>query len=249
MARWGDDHSGVRTDNYWQSDLTHTLHLGSDEAYLEAFHGLFSRIVADHLVSPTPVALQVINPQFAAQHGVPELAHHHDDRLWQRFSRDPRRVRYDALVTQDFGPYISAYRARFGVDMRSPTADVRLAEFCLALPETQFWRNGESRSLVRRAFAGQLPSSVLRNRLRGMQAADWFERLSGAREQFHAELERLERSDLACQVLDLTRMRELLERLPASAGATRTDYITYQGILQRGFMIGAFLCWFEAGAL
>nr|WP_256439737.1 asparagine synthase-related protein [Candidatus Chloroploca mongolica] len=225
------------------------MHLGSDEAYLEAFHGLFSRIVADHLVSPTPVALQVINPQFAAQHGVPELAHHHDDRLWQRFSRDPRRVRYDALVTQDFGPYISAYRARFGVDMRSPTADVRLAEFCLALPETQFWRNGESRSLVRRAFAGQLPSSVLRNRLRGMQAADWFERLSGAREQFHAELERLERSDLACQVLDLTRMRELLERLPASAGATRTDYITYQGILQRGFMIGAFLCWFEAGAL
>ena len=106
----------------------------------------------------------------------------------------------------------------YGVDMRSPTADVRLTEFCLALPEDQYMRNGQPRSLIRRAMVGQLPPLVLENRRRGLQAADWFERLLGARAQVGAELARMERSELARRVLDLDRLRQLHERLPTNAG-------------------------------
>jgi len=186
-----------------------------------------------------------INPIFAAAQRVPELAWDRKHTLRFRPSADTRRARYEALTTQDFGAYISAYRAMFGVDMRSPTADVRLAEFCLALPEEQHWRAGESRALVRRAMAGQLPPAVLANRERGLQAADWFERLLGAQDQVGAELARLERSDLAQRVLDLPKMRRLFEHLPTSSANNLADYLAYQWVLQTGLMVGAFLCWFE----
>ena len=33
-----------------------------------------------------------------------------------------------------------AYSAMYGVDIRDPTADARIAEFCLSLPEEQYRR-------------------------------------------------------------------------------------------------------------
>ena len=189
-----------------------------------------------------------INPVFAAAQNATELAHDSNDALRLRPRANTRPLRYDALATQDFGAYVSGYRAMFGIDMRSPTADVRLAEFCLALPEDQFWRDGESRRLVRRAMAGRLPTEVLENNRRGMQAADWFERLLAARAQVAAELARIERSEAAQSVLDLPRLRELYDRLPANTAAATGDFVTYIYVLQGGLMLGAFLRWFEDGA-
>jgi asparagine synthase (glutamine-hydrolysing) len=116
----------------------------------------------------------------------------------------------------------------------------------MALPEEQFRRNGESRSLIRRAMAGVLPPVVLNNRRRGMQAADWFDRLAGAHALVGGELARLEKSELAQRVLDLSRMRQLYERLPAGVSAPADD--GYQAVLERGLMVGRWLTWFEAGA-
>ncbi len=160
---------------------------------------------------------------------------------------DPRRIRRDALAGQDVGVYVTAYRAMFGVDTRSPAADARLAEFCLALPEEQFLREGEPRSLVRRAMAGRLPACVLENHRRGLQAADWFERLVAARVEVAACLQRMERSALARRVLDLGRLREALDRLPEVPGGSKRDHREFYRILQQGVMLGRFLCWFEAG--
>jgi len=189
-----------------------------------------------------------INPAFAAVHGAPDLARERSNAVCARLRPNTRPLRYEALASQDFGAYISAYRAMFGVDMRSPTADVRLAEFCLALPEDQFWRDGESRRLIRRAMAGRLPPAVLDNNQRGMQAADWFERLVAARAQVAAELARLERSETAQRVLDLPRLRALYDRLPPNAAAATGDFAAYMHVLQGGLMLGAFLRWFEDGA-
>ena len=195
-----------------------------------------------------PWRLSPIHPDFAAAHGVTEAALDRRLTLNARPKVDTRQIRYEALANQDGGAYLSAYRAMYGVDMRSPTADVRLTEFCLALPEDQYMRNGQPRSLIRRAMVGQLPPLVLENRRRGLQAADWFERLLGARAQVGAELARMERSELARRVLDLDRLRQLHERLPTNAGEAPSADRTYQWTLQGGLMVGAFLCWFEAGA-
>jgi len=127
------------------------------------------------------LARSPINPALAAGYHLAELARAGAIRKPPQSVADLRLARYEALASQDFGAYLSGYRAMFGVDMRSPTADVRLAEFCLALPEEQYFRDGMPRSFIRRALAGRLPRTVLENRKRGRQASDWFERLADAR--------------------------------------------------------------------
>ncbi len=188
-----------------------------------------------------------INPSFAVANGVTALASKESHACRFGPPPDTREIRCRALAGQDGGPYLSAFRSCFGIDLRSPTADVRIAEFCLALPEDQFLFDGVPRSLIRRAMAGRLPSMVLENRLRGLQAADWFERSTSVRGQIAVELERLERSELAQRVLDLERMRLLVERWPTAGGPVESLMVDYRYVLARGLMAGSFLLWFEAG--
>jgi asparagine synthase (glutamine-hydrolysing) len=188
-----------------------------------------------------------IHPDFAAFERVEERFHDREHDLRNRFKTNTRQGYFEALSRQDFGAYVGPFRAMFGVDFRSPLADPRIASFCLALPEEQYLRGGEPRSLVRRAMAGRLPPEVLANRKRGLQAADWFERLSGARPEIGAELDRLERSDLAHRMLDLARMRRLVECWPQEGWDTDPLKREYGLLLQQGLMVGRFLRWFEQG--
>ncbi|NJP38030.1 asparagine synthase-related protein [Alkalicoccus luteus] len=65
-----------------------------------------------------------------------------------------------------------------GVWNRDPTNDLRLIQFCLAIPEEQFWKNGLDRSLIRRSMKEYLPVEIITNYFsRGMQAADTILRL------------------------------------------------------------------------
>jgi hypothetical protein len=45
-----------------------------------------------------------------------------------------------------------------GIDVRDPTADRRLIEFCLSVPTEQFFRNGVPRALARAALADRVPA-------------------------------------------------------------------------------------------
>ncbi|MCX5786313.1 MAG: asparagine synthase-related protein [Elusimicrobia bacterium] len=186
-----------------------------------------------------------IHPDFAAAYKVDARAREQRYDFRIRSMPASRQIRYDALVAQDLGAFITAFRAMFGVDSRSPLADVRLAEFCLALPEDQFLRDGEPRSLIRRAMAGRLPPEVLSNRKRGLQAADWFEELSGVRAELPAELDRLEKCGLAHRALDLPRLRRLVEYWPKGGYDQVQVTREYSCILERGLMAGRFLRWFE----
>jgi len=95
-------------------------------------------------------------------------------------------------------------------------------------------------------MAGRLPPSVLANRLRGLQAADWFERSTGVRGRIAADVARFERSDLARRALDLARMRRLVEQWPAAGASDDSLMLDYNCVLERGLMVGRFLLWFEA---
>ena len=55
----------------------------------------------------------------------------------------------------------------------------------------------------------RLPPAVLANKKRGLQAADWYERLDASRAAMAVELDRLEQSALARRTLDLTRRRRI----------------------------------------
>lgn len=193
-------------------------------------------------------AFSPIHPDFAAVHKVEERARARRHDFHFRASSNTRAARLKTITgTSDAADGVNAgYRALFGVDGRDPTGDVRIIEFCVALPEEQHQRDGQTRWLLRRALADRLPPEILENRRRGLQAADWFDRLSGAHARILEELSRLERCDLAARALDLARLRRLVERMPHASADADQIMREYRGILELGLMTGCFIRWFEA---
>ena len=130
------------------------------------------------------------------------------------------------------------------LDYRDPTFDRAVIEFCLTVPLEEFLRDGQLRSLSRRAMVGRLPSSTLRRTQRGRQSADWFMNLSAVRGRMAVEVERLRSSPLACRILDLKRMSSLIENWPSDLG--QADLRTSHHItLTRGFSVGRFLMQYD----
>lgn len=70
----------------------------------------------------------------------------------------------EALFCQLSAGYLSEHR---DIYVSHPYAHRPLVEFCLSLPISQHLRDGQSRSLMRRALANRLPARVLRRKSKG----------------------------------------------------------------------------------
>jgi asparagine synthase (glutamine-hydrolysing) len=138
----------------------------------------------------------------------------------------------------------SGFRPEFGVETRDPTGDLRVVEYCFAIPGFQYLRNGVTRWLIRRAMEGRLPDRVRERNTIGAQSADWTEWLPPMRKELEAELTLLERSETANRCLDLGRLRSLFDRWPEPMGPGHEK--EYYHLLLRGLMMGRFIRWFEA---
>ncbi len=194
-------------------------------------------------------AYSPIRPEFAKTHRVEERARVRKHDFSFRPKSDSRAARIDAMGRPDLrADILRGQAAVFGVDRRDPTGDQRLVQFCLSLPEDQYQRDGESRRLIRRVMTGRLPAEVLGLKKRGLQAADWLERLRSAQNRVEASLHRFEQSDLASRALDLPRLRGLVKRLPNTGGNARDTMLDYRCVLEFGLMIGSFLVWVESEA-
>ena len=192
--------------------------------------------------------LSPIHPEFAREQRVAERSRARACDRWPVAAIDTpadrlRRLMHDG---QHVNVVNGAYAAMYGVDVRDPTADVRIAEFCLSLPAEQYSRRdsgrGGSRSLIRRAMTDRLPLETLagtRRRAVGpVDTVDRAERLSGACAAAHEELRLLNRNETARAVLDLPRLRNLADHFDAPYDGSRR-------VLERGLMMGRFLRWFD----
>lgn len=141
------------------------------------------------------------------------------------------------------GPFWAEAGIAFGLQIRDPTMDKRLTEFCLAIPEEQYRLDGQNRALIRGAMAGLLPDEVRLNTRRGRQAADLGHRLLAELPQVQEVMAQLEASKLARQVLDLPKMSGVLAALKKEVNRTTTRRCGT--ILTRGLMTGMFLLRFE----
>jgi asparagine synthase (glutamine-hydrolysing) len=159
-----------------------------------------------------------------------------------------RRLRTLVATGVTGAPVLAGYRELFGIDIRTPLADRRLVEFCLRVPEAQFAREGTDRRLIRRAMAGRLPEPTLRGRQRGLQAPSWSDDIARERPQLLAAVGRFERDDLARRVLDLPRLRTLLEHWPRTPPTSSADVQIYRGAVPSALMTGAFLLWAQEAA-
>ena len=160
--------------------------------------------------------------------------------LFTHSSKLPRLMATNFQQNQ-YGDYNAATGAGWGIEARDPTADKRVFEFCAAIPQEQFVAGGEGRSLARRAMRGRLPDATLHRKQKGTQAADWYESLSRICGELDEELDRLQQSPGARRLIDLERMRKVLEDWPRTAQEAALKDGIYDSAISRGMAVGTFI--------
>jgi asparagine synthase (glutamine-hydrolysing) len=128
--------------------------------------------------------------------------------------------------------------AAFGLEVRDPTADVRLLEFCLGIPDEQYARGGRDRWLIRRAMDGLLPPAVQWNVRRGSQAADLPLRLRADRANVDALVSQIAASPAAREYLDVD---GIVQRWSAVQSTLEARSLIEAARLARALLFGLFL--------
>jgi asparagine synthase (glutamine-hydrolysing) len=203
---------------------------------------------ADRRRHPTRIAAwqdhAAIRPDFAAAMAVNVRA----QRVGHDFlycMRQDERIRGFAQVDY-VGDWHAAEKAVTGVEVRDPTADMDVISYCFGVPPEQYLAEDIDRSLIRRAMWGLLPEVVLTNRLSGLQAADWYEKLESQRGELARQIAELSESPLVCRVIDLVRLESAIKNWPTGGWHTTEVFQEYNLALTRGVAGGRFLRWFES---
>jgi len=157
-----------------------------------------------------------------------------------RETEQQRRVRMLGAGRTIVGALLAEEGRALGLEIRDPTADIRLLTYCLGVPAHLFVdpQTGMDRMLMRTAMIGVLPDAVRLNRRRGLQAADIIPRLRRDRDAMEACLDELERGN-AIHYINLPRLRQVWEQV-----LTRDDWETHtaaKAVLLRGIMVGLFV--------
>jgi asparagine synthase (glutamine-hydrolysing) len=153
--------------------------------------------------------------------------------------RNARRMRIDNLNRFDNGNYLMPAKSRSLVTV-DPTADRRLIEFCLMLPEEQYLKNGQDRRILRRLMAETLPPEILGSSTRGYQAADWYETVEKALPRVRNDLEQIKTTS-ATTILDIASLEREINTWPASGYHSSKVSRSYQLKLLRGLSAGTFI--------
>jgi asparagine synthase (glutamine-hydrolysing) len=155
--------------------------------------------------------------------------------------------RMHSLHPVDYGgDLLAADKAYAKVEVRDPTADMEVVSYCFGVPPEQYLCEGIDRSLVRRAMWGLLPKSVLGNWRKGLQSADWYEKLERRRDKLATDISELSSSRLARRAIDLERLDKAVRNWPTGGWHTRQTSVEYEMALPRGVAVGRFIRWAES---
>jgi len=141
----------------------------------------------------------------------------------------------------DFGSRRLAIQSMFGIDLRDPTADKRVYEFCFSIPPEQYMAEGHSRSLVRRALKGRGPESTRLSYKRGLQGADWYITVAESLPAIRAEVEEMQKSPVARESIDFARLHATLDSWPSSGYETAAVSNQWHNAMLRAVSLGYFL--------
>jgi asparagine synthase (glutamine-hydrolysing) len=161
----------------------------------------------------------------------------------------PLARRRAILRRRDRGRGYYAIRRVFGIDQADPTYDADVVELGLAIPNSQNLRPHEDRSLIRRAMRGLVPDAIRLELRRGHQLSDWQDKIAADLPALKAELAALEACAPARDMLDLARLREMLETPVEKWGPGGHSHAVYGSDLMRGLAMGRFLRLHEAGEI
>jgi asparagine synthase (glutamine-hydrolysing) len=151
--------------------------------------------------------------------------------------RNNRRSRWEALQQHEPANFRKGKVARWGIDERDPTADRRLAEFCLSVPPDIMFSGGVTRRLARLGLADRLPPEVL-YAPRGYQYADWYVGIDRA--GLERTLEELEAGP-AASLLDFAALRERVASWPESGWDQVANIGNYRMAFLMALSAGSFV--------
>jgi asparagine synthase (glutamine-hydrolysing) len=126
---------------------------------------------------------------------------------------ETRKFIVDSVLFSQIGTIETKLPLEKGIVFRDPTKDKRVIEFCLSLPSNQFVRDGEQRYLIRRAMKGILPNKILSCSKRGLQGADWIQRLEPKRDYIEDKLKELLQNEAYQKYLDFDKLKEQMKYL------------------------------------
>jgi len=184
---------------------------------------------------------RMMNPEAASAHNIAARAHAGGKDKYRR----PRKGGFEGFLRTmrmgDPGNLLKGMLGGWGIDEREPFSDIRLLEFSLRVPQEMYLSKGVTRALAREAFADRLPRDVLDAPLRGYQAADWYETMGSSLDKVRTELDRLEASLPAKAMIDLVRMRQLLDNWPEGGWGDRDVVDIYRTGVLEAISTGHFL--------
>ncbi|MFA5964182.1 MAG: asparagine synthase-related protein [Sphingomonas sp.] len=189
----------------------------------------------------------LISPDFLSQVDYMRHARESDADVMPAQTRPYREQRLAALQSQAPRDIASFGRRKWRFENRDPYGDLRLVEFTLAIPDNQYWRGGVDRWLARRVLADRIPPSLAREWRRGRQCPEWYTIVSARRDGMAAAIDTIARSPLASRVVDVPRMRRLLDDWPRDAEAAKDHVQIYGHAMHRAIAMGGFLRWYEGG--
>jgi asparagine synthase (glutamine-hydrolysing) len=125
----------------------------------------------------------------------------------------------------------------FGCEVRDPTADKRVIEFCMSIPDNQYVCNGSDRMLVRRAMEGILPPAVQWRTNRGRIAADIIHRVLINEDEFRSVLCQIERSQTVGRYLDTAQIRKDIDEMYSVRGSGWRKTAALSALLTAKFLL------------
>jgi len=153
-------------------------------------------------------------------------------------ARPSSRAHFASLI-QHIEPGNKYALACWGVDIRDPTADRRLAEICLSLPVEAYVGGDHSRPAFHHAFRDRLAEDVLEGRHAGAQAADWFRTIEPG--EVLAGFRRYAHHPVASEMFDLDMVATMIDRWPASAAAADQVHDEYCNQLLGSLAVASFI--------
>jgi len=183
-----------------------------------------------------------LNPRFAQRISVPKRFEKNRMVPLYRLLADSRRLRCRHINPKrsEIADIWAAVGSHYGLEVRDPTADKRVVEFCLGIPDRLYIKNGWERMLIRGSMAGILPRTVRWRNDRGLIAADLPLRLKLAHKKMIMRLEQMKNSPFIGKYLNIDRLLNDLSLLHTGKNIP--------GILKHGHAVKAVLtgCFLEA---
>lgn len=192
-----------------------------------------------------PNPLVWINSELARQTGMVERVQQQEEWLVGREVQNAFDIRLEKFknlaIANKNGAMTSKISEHYGVWERDPTSDARVVRFCLSIPVGQYVQEGMDRALIRRATAGDLPDKVrLNQKVRGMQPADWVQRMQPQWSSFTGELRDLCKDPKVAAWMNTTTIMKALEKVGEHPQANAAAHPATR-MLMRSLIVGRFI--------